>query len=83
VSSFEAHPIRRFVGHGFPVRLNTGLPVHACTTVGREYAVAAALGFSPVELMALTRNAVAASFTSAERRTALLAELDGWVDRAR
>ena len=76
--SYEAHPIRRFVESGIPVTLNTDLPVHACTTIGREYAIAAALGFSPAELLGFTRNAVRASFTSAERRAALLDELRGW-----
>jgi hypothetical protein len=77
VSSYEAHPIRRFADYGIPVTLNTDLPVHVCTTIGREYAVAAALGFSPAELLAFTRNAVRASFGPAEHRATLLAELDG------
>ena len=73
--SYEAHPIRRFVEAGVPVTLNTDLPVHACTTIGREYAVAAALGFSPDDLLAFTRNAMAAAFTTAERREALLSAI--------
>jgi adenosine deaminase len=80
VPSYEAHPIRRFVDYGIPVTLNTDLPVHVCTTIGREYAVAAALGFSTAELLAFTRNAVRASFAPAEHRATLLAELDGWAD---
>jgi adenosine deaminase len=74
-ASYAAHPIRRFVDAGVPVTLNTDLPVHACTTIGREYAVAAALGFSPADLLAFTRNAVLAAFTAADRRAALLADL--------
>jgi adenosine deaminase len=74
-ASYAAHPIRRFVDAGVPVTLNTDLPVHACTTIGREYAVAAALGFSPADLLAFTRNAVLAAFTAAARRAALLADL--------
>jgi adenosine deaminase len=77
VPSYEAHPIRQFAEHGIPVTLSTDLPVHVCTTIGREYAVAAALGFSPVELLNFTRNAVRASFTPAEVRATLLSELDG------
>ena len=73
--SYESHPIRQFVAHGIPATLNTDLPVHACTTIGREYAIAAALGFSPGDLLEFTRNGVRASFASAERRTALLDEL--------
>jgi adenosine deaminase len=78
VPSYEAHPIRRFVACGIPVTLNTDDPVRVCTTIGREYAVAAALGFSPADLLTFTRAAVDASFTSVERRAALLHELDRW-----
>jgi adenosine deaminase len=54
------------------VTLNTDLPVHVCTTIGREYAIAAALGFSPNDLLGFTRNAIGAAFTTSERRAALL-----------
>jgi adenosine deaminase len=81
VASYAEHPIRRFVEAGVPVTLNTDLPVHLGTTIGREYAIAAALGFSPVELLEFTRNAVAASFTSGERRAALVEELAQWEAR--
>jgi adenosine deaminase len=76
--SYEAHPIRRFVGAGVPVTLSTDLPAHVCTSIGREYAVAAALGFSPGELIGFTRNAISASFAPAERRAALLDSIDAW-----
>jgi adenosine deaminase len=36
------------------------------------------LGFSPADLLAFTRAAVHASFTSVERRAALLHELELW-----
>jgi adenosine deaminase len=73
--TYEDHPIRRFVQHGIPVTLATDLPMHVCTTIGREYAIASILGFSPEELLTFTRNAVAASFTTSTRRAALLGEL--------
>ncbi len=73
--AYEDHPIRRFVQHGIPVTLATDLPVHVHTTIGREYAIASILGFSPDELLTFTRNAVAASFTTSTRRAALLGEL--------
>ncbi len=73
--AYEDHPIRRFVRHGIPVTLATDLPVHLHTTIGREYAIASILGFSPDELLTFTRNAVAASFTISTRRAALLGEL--------
>lgn len=75
-ASFIAHPIRQLAARGIPVTLNTDLPVHLDTTIGREYAIAAALGFSPAELLDITRNAVRASFIPVEQRTELLAELN-------
>lgn len=80
VPSYETHPIRQFATSGIPVTLNTDDPVRVCTTIGREYAIAAALGFSPGELLAFTRNAVMASFTSSERRRALTNELQQWAE---
>lgn len=76
--SYEAHPIRQFVEAGIPVTLNTDNPVRTWTTIGREYAIAAALGFSPTALLSFTRNAIQASFTSAERRKALMDKLAQW-----
>jgi adenosine deaminase len=63
------------------VTLNTDDPVRIWTTIGREYAIAAALGLSPAQLLECTRNAVRASFTTAERRSALMAELKQWEDQ--
>lgn len=76
--SYEDHPIHQFVTSGIPVTLNTDDPIRIWTTIGREYAIAAALGFSSTELMAFTRNAIKASFTSTERRKALVDEMDQW-----
>lgn len=78
VPSYEAHPIRRFVEYGIPVTLSTDLPAHVCTTIGREYAIAHNLGFSTLDLLGFTRNAVRASFITAERRVALMAKLQQW-----
>jgi adenosine deaminase len=77
-TSYEAHPIRQFVVHGVPVALSTDLPIHIGTTIGREYAIAAALGFTPGQLLEFTRNAFRASFTTAERKRSLMAELQQW-----
>jgi adenosine deaminase len=78
VPSYEAHPIQQFMAWDIPVTLNTDNPVRIWTTIGREYAIAAALGASPRELVTFTRNAIQASFTSATRRTALLDEVQQW-----
>ncbi|TME22394.1 MAG: adenosine deaminase, partial [Chloroflexi bacterium] len=74
--SYEDHPSRRFVEHVIPVTLATDLPMHVCTTIGREYAVAALLGFSPAELLEFTRNALNGSFTTPTRKAMLLRELE-------
>jgi adenosine deaminase len=78
VPSYEAHPFRQFAAYGIPVALSTDDPVRVCTTIGREYAIASTLGCSLDDLLGFTRNAVQASFTSAERRQRLIAELDRW-----
>jgi adenosine deaminase len=75
VPSYEEHPIRRFVERGIPVALCSDIPVQIATTIGREYAIAHALGFTPAELLRFTVNAVQASFTTPERKSALMARL--------
>ncbi|MBN3924990.1 hypothetical protein [Nostoc sp. NMS4] len=62
------------------IALCTDDPVQICTTIGREYAVAHTLGFSPAELLAVTRNAIEVAFTSPERRNELLNKLSQWDD---
>jgi len=76
VPSYEAHPIHQFVEHGIPVALCADVPVQIATTIGREYALAHALGFSSAELVGFTANAIHASFTPPARKAALLAALD-------
>jgi adenosine deaminase len=76
--SYEDHPIRQFVAYNIPVTLNTDDPVRVWTTIGREYAIAAALGFAPADLLNFTRNSISAAFISSQRRTELLKQLDAW-----
>lgn len=76
--SYEEHPLRRFVAAGIPVALCTDDPVQMCTTIGREYAIAGALGFATDDLLGFTRNAIRAAFIAPSQRTALLAEVDTW-----
>lgn len=75
VPTYQEHPVRRLVEHGVPVALATDNPLRCRTTIGREYAVAAALGFSAAELRGFTLNAVRASFATDARRVELLREL--------
>ena len=72
VEGYEDHPIRRFVERGVPVAICTDDPVRACTTIGREYAIAAKLGFSAAELRGFTCAAVRASFCRPPERDRLL-----------
>jgi adenosine deaminase len=76
VSSYEEHPIRQFVESDIPVALCADVPVQIATTIGREYAVAHAVGFSPADLVGFTANAIRASFTPPARKSALLASLN-------
>ena len=72
VKGYENHPIRRFVERGIQVAVCTDDPVRACTTIGREYAIAAKLGFSLEELREFTCAAVRASFCRSAERDWLL-----------
>ena len=75
VASYGAHPIRRFVERGVKVAICTDDPVRACTTIGREYAVAAELGLSTADLLACTRASIEASFCDWTAREQLLRTL--------
>lgn len=75
VPSYADHPIRQMVSCGIPIALASDDPVRVNTTIGGEYAVAAELGFTPGDLLAFTRNGVAAAFVSEARRASLLKEL--------
>jgi adenosine deaminase len=74
--AYETHPIRQFVATGIPVTLSTDDPVRVATTIGREYAIAAILGFTAEDLRGFTRNGVRASFAPQARHTAILADID-------
>ena len=69
--AYEAHPIRQFVTTNIPVTLSTDDPVRVATTIGREYAIAAILGFTAEDLRGFTRNGVRASFAPPARRAAM------------
>ncbi len=80
VPSLEDHPIRTLVDAGIPVTLSSDDPVGLNTTIGTEYELAACLGFSASDLLGFTRNGIAASFTSDERRRALLSQISQLVE---
>ncbi len=68
VPSLEEHPIRRLVEAGIPVTLASDDPVRLNTSIGREYEIAASLGFGTDQLMEMSANAIRASFTRPSRR---------------
>jgi adenosine deaminase len=74
--SLAEHPNRRFVDAGIRVTLCSEDPVMFATNIGQDYALARQMGFSDAELLAFTRAGIEASFTSTERRKALLHNLD-------
>ena len=78
VPSLGEHPIRLLVEAGVPVTLSTDDPVRLCTTIEREYELAAALNFGVDDLLSFTRQAILASFTSDERRSELLDVVERW-----
>ena len=78
VEALDVHPIIRFVEAGIPVTINTDDPVRLSTNIGREYQVAAGLGFSTGQLNGFTRTSLESSFTSPERKAEMLTVLDGW-----
>ena len=75
VPSLEEHPIRALVDAGIPVTLCSDDPVALGTSIGAEYELAARLGFSAIDLLGFTRNGIAASFTSHERKAGLLSRV--------
>ena len=79
VASLEEHPIVELAGAGVPTTLASDDPVRACTSIGREYRLAASLGFRTADLLGMSRQAIGASFTSPERRDALLGILEAAV----
>ncbi|HKT37283.1 MAG TPA: hypothetical protein VJR48_02865 [Ktedonobacterales bacterium] len=73
--SYAEHPICQFVERGIPLALCTDNPIQICTTIGREYALAHALGFTPTELLSFTLNAIRASFLPPKDKQGLLAQV--------
>ena len=75
VPTLQDHPIRTFVDGGVPVTLNSDDPVGLNTTIGTEYELAKRLGFSTSDLLGFTRNGIVSSFTSDQRKSALLSKI--------
>ena len=73
---FSDHPLRRLHDAGVKVTLNSDDPPFFATTIGAEYEIAAdRFGFTPTELLGLTRNAINAGFLHQNERDLLLSAL--------
>ena len=67
-----SHPLRRLIDAGCKVTLNSDDPPYFDTSIGKEYAVAAAdFGLTERELLDITRTAVDAAFADSETRRRL------------
>ena len=74
---FASHPLRRLYDAGVAVTINSDDPPFFRTDIGLEYERASSqMGFSDVELAALTRTAIEAAFVDEATRGALLARLE-------
>lgn len=74
--SFAGHPLNRLAEAGCRVTLNSDDPPYFDTTIGREYAVAAAwFGWDASRLLEATRTAIESAFVDEATRTRLLARV--------
>jgi aminodeoxyfutalosine deaminase len=81
VASLAEHPIRTLLDAGVPVTLATDDPAMFGADLNREYELCHTLwGLAPGELADLARASARAAFCSAERRDAILAEIDAVCD---
>lgn len=74
--SYKEHPLRRFFDYGLKVTLGSDDPSFFGTSIGREYQIAQdEFGFTDVELLRVTRNAVEEAFVGEDTRKKLLQSL--------
>ena len=76
VGSLDVHPLGDFLAAGVPVAMGSDNPVRMSTEIDREYELAESLGFDRPDLVNLSRNGIAAAFTTSARKSQLLALVD-------
>ena len=76
VESLDVHPLGDFLAAGLPVAMGSDNPVRMSTEIDREYELAESLGFDRPDLVNLSRNGIAAAFTTSARKSQLLALVD-------
>ena len=84
VPSLDEHPLPVLVAAGVPVTINSDDPPMFSTTLNDEYLVAGRLlGLGADGVAGLARAGTEASFLPADRKAALLGEIDAYVRRSR
>lgn len=79
VERLELHPLSQMLAENLMVTVNSDDPAYFGGYVGDNYeACVRELGLERHQLILLAQNSVNASFASAERKAALLAEIDAW-----
>lgn len=77
----EDHNLRRLMEAGVPVTINSDDPAFFGGYIGTNYVqTAAALGLDRHEVVAIARTSLEATFLPAGEKTALIAELDAYVE---
>lgn len=79
VERLSQHPLGQMLAENLMVTINSDDPAYFGGYVGDNYlACQQELGLEPHQLILLAQNSINASFASAERKHALLAEVDNW-----
>ena len=74
------HPLKRLLGAGLCVTVNSDDPAYFGGYVAANYAaVQRALGLTRADITTLARNSITASWLSSDRRALLLAEIDAFI----
>lgn len=83
VKSLPEHPLKKMLDAGLRVTVNSDDPSYFGGYVNDNYEQCqAALGLTRGELVTLARNSVLAAFVEPQRRSAMLAAIDAYQDRA-
>ena len=76
---YSDHPLPKLMAAGCKVTLNSDDPPYFATTIGHEYEQAAAgFGFTPAQLLDITRNAINGAFVDAATKVDLLQKVDAY-----
>jgi len=82
VGHLGLHPLPQMLAENLMVTVNSDDPAYFGGYVGDNYqACEQELGLDRHELIRLAQNSINASFASAERKAALLSEIDAWTQR--